>query len=38
MDGANNEIMFAPSVSEWTNEDINGITIDAVNVGLLNQQ
>ncbi|MBQ9399903.1 MAG: fimbrillin family protein [Bacteroidales bacterium] len=31
LDGANNEIMFAPTVLGWTNEDISGITIDAIN-------
>lgn len=35
LDGANNEIMFSPVVDGWDTEDINGITIDAVNAGLL---
>jgi hypothetical protein len=35
MDGANNEIMFAPVVEGWDTEDISGITIDAVNAALL---
>ena len=35
MDGANNEIMFAPKVEGWVTEDISGITIDAVNAVLL---
>ena len=35
MDGANNEIMFAPKVEGWETEDIDGITIDAVNAALL---
>ena len=35
LDGANNEIMFAPLVEGWENEDISGITIDAVNATLL---
>ena len=35
MDGANNEIMFAPKVEGWVTEDISGITIDAVNAALL---
>lgn len=35
LDGANNEIMFSPTVDSWINEDINGITIDAVNNGLM---
>ena len=35
MDGANNEIMFAPVVEGWDTEDINGITIDAINAAVL---
>lgn len=35
LDGANNEIMFSPTMDSWINEDINGITIDAVNNGLM---
>ena len=35
LDGANNEIMFSPEVVGWDTEDINGITIDAVNAVLL---
>ncbi|MBR4808714.1 MAG: fimbrillin family protein [Bacteroidales bacterium] len=35
LDGANNEIMFSPVVEGWETEDITGITIDAVNAGLL---
>ena len=35
LDGANNEIMFSPKVEGWVNEDITGITIDAVNATLL---
>ena len=35
LDGANNEIMFSPVVEGWENEDISGITIDAVNAVLL---
>ena len=35
LDGANNEIMFSPVVEGWENEDISGITIDAVNATLL---
>lgn len=35
LDGANNEIMFSPLVEGWENEDIAGITIDAVNAVLL---
>lgn len=35
LDGANNEIMFSPMVEGWENEDISGITIDAVNATLL---
>ena len=35
LDGANNEIMFAPVVDGWDTEDISGITIDAVNAALL---
>ena len=35
LDGANNEIMFSPSVSGWETENISGITIDAVNHVLL---
>ena len=35
LDGANNEIMFSPLVEGWENEDISGITIDAVNATLL---
>ncbi|MBQ7750524.1 MAG: fimbrillin family protein [Bacteroidales bacterium] len=35
LDGANNEIMFSPLVEGWENEDISGITIDAVNAVLL---
>ena len=35
LDGANNEIMFSPLVEGWENEDIDGITIDAVNATLL---
>lgn len=35
LDGANNEIMFSPLVEGWVNEDIHGITIDAVNASLL---
>ena len=35
LDGANNEIMFAPVVEGWDTEDISGITIDAVNATLL---
>ena len=35
LDGANNEIMFSPVVEGWENEEITGITIDAVNASLL---
>lgn len=35
LDGANNEIMFSPTVSGWETEDIDGITIDAVNHTLI---
>lgn len=35
LDGANNEIMFSPLVEGWENEDIDGITIDAVKATLL---
>jgi len=35
LDGANNEIMFSPMVEGWENEDISGITIDAVKATLL---
>ena len=35
LDGANNEIMFSPVVEGWENEDISGITIDAVNAVLM---
>ena len=35
LDGANNEIMFSPVVDGWETEDIDGITIDAVNATLL---
>lgn len=35
LDGANNEIMFSPLVEGWENEDIAGITIDAVNAVLM---
>ena len=35
LDGANNEIMFAPMVEGWETENIDGITIDAVNATLL---
>ena len=35
MDGANNEIMFSPSVDGWETIDVSGITIDALNVDLL---
>ena len=35
LDGANNEIMFSPKVDGWETEDIDGITIDAVNATLL---
>ena len=35
LDGANNEIMFSPEVVGWETENINGITIDAVNACLL---
>ena len=35
LDGANNEIMFSPMVEGWETEDINGITIDAVNCNLM---
>ena len=35
LDGANNEIMFSPEVTGWDTEDIDGITIDAVNATLL---
>ena len=35
LDGANNEIMFSPEVVGWETEDIDGITIDAVNACLL---
>lgn len=35
LDGANNEIMFSPAVVGWETEDINNITIDAVNAVLL---
>lgn len=35
LDGANNEIMFSPKVEGWENEDIRGITIDAVNAVLM---
>ena len=31
LDGANNEIMFAPKVEGWETEDIDGITIDVIN-------
>lgn len=35
LDGANNEIMFSPLVEGWETENIDGITIDAVNAALL---
>lgn len=35
LDGANNEIMFAPTVLGWEDENIDGIVIDAVNGGLV---
>ena len=35
LDGANNEIIFSPVVEGWENEDISGITIDAVKATLL---
>lgn len=35
LDGANNEILFSPKVEGWSTEDINNITIDAVNATLL---
>lgn len=35
LDGANNEIMFSPTVSGWETVNIGGITIDAVNAALL---
>ena len=35
LDGANNEIMFSPEVVGWETENINGITIDAVNAALI---
>ncbi len=35
LDKANNEIMFSPSVEDWSTEDVNGLTIDAVNAILL---
>ena len=35
LDGANNEIMFSPVVEGWENEDISGITIDAVKAVLM---
>ena len=35
LDGANNEIMFSPVVAGWETENIEGITIDAVNAVLL---
>ena len=35
LDGANNEIMFSPVVDGWDTEDIDGITIDAINADLL---
>ena len=35
LDGANNEIMFSPEVTGWETENIDGITIDAVNAALL---
>lgn len=35
LDGANHEIMFSPQVDGWATEDINGITIDVVNGGLI---
>lgn len=35
LDGANNEIMFSPMVEGWENEDISGITIDAVKATLM---
>lgn len=34
LDGANNEIVFSPSVNGWDTENINGILIDAVNASL----
>ena len=35
LDGANNEIMFSPTVLGWDTEDISGITVDVVNNSLL---
>lgn len=35
LDGANNEIMFSPTVYGWDTEDITGITVDAVNATLM---
>ena len=35
LDGANNEIMFSPTVTGWETEDINGITVDAINATLM---
>ena len=37
LDGANNEIVFSPSVTGWDTEDISGITIDAVHATLVPQ-
>ena len=34
LDGANNEIVFSPSVNGWDTENINGIVIDAVHASL----
>ena len=38
LDGANNEIMFAPKVEGWDTEDINGITVDVINACLMTVQ
>lgn len=35
LDGANNEIMFAPTVDGWSTVNVTGITIDAINATLL---
>ena len=35
LDGANNEIHFSPVVEGWNTEDINGITVDAINACLM---
>ena len=38
LDGANNEIMFAPKVEGWETEDITGITVDVINACLMTVQ